>query len=153
MIFEVHSQVIPQIIQANFVQLRASSDGNYAKYRAFRLDKRTVRRTFRVALVREELKLAGRYLMVGQSADECIPFLRCRAKNGDRRSCAISTTLRRAGGKAVDVIEEIQQLPTEVSAAKFANEIFPLVPFNFHNSFTGRSRRRRSEEVRGYLSF
>jgi len=55
-------------------------------------------------------------MAVGQNASECISFLHCRAENGDRRSCTISMTLRHAG-EAVDIIEEIQQLPTEVSAA------------------------------------
>lgn len=38
------------------------------------------------------------------------------------------------------------------SSRNFVDEIFPLVPSNFHNSFTGRPRRRDSEEVRRYLS-
>lgn len=155
------SRIIPQIICANLVQLRASADGNYAKYRASHPDKPA--KTFRVAPVRRELKLSGRCLMVDRSAVEMHPISSLlRNENGDRRSCAISTTLRRAGEKAVDVIEEIQQLPAEVSAAAVVvrevriislNEIFPLVPFNFHNSFTDRSRRRRPEKVRGCLSF
>ena len=56
-------------------------------------------------------------MAVDQSASKCISFLHCQAENGDRGSCTISTTLRHAGEKAVDIIEEIQQLPTEISAA------------------------------------
>lgn len=158
MIFKAHSRVSPQIIRANLVRLRASSNGNYAKYRASRPDKRTARRTFRVPLVREELKLSGRYLMVGRSADECIPFLRCRAENGMIGLRDIYEFAAHRREEAVDVIEEIQQLPAPRSFRRprsshnFANEIFLLVPFNFHNSFTSHSRRRGPEEVRGRFS-
>lgn len=72
--------------------------------------------------------------MVGQSAGKCIPFLRCGAENDDRRSCAISATLLRAGEKAVDVIEEIQQLPVEVSATA-VREVRIISPTKYSRSF------------------
>lgn len=149
MVFEGHSRIIPQIIRANLVQLRASSVIT-RKYRASRPDKRTARRTSRVSLVREELKLSGRYLMVDRSTGVCIPFL--RAENDDR-SCAISTSLRHAGEKAVDIIEGIRQLPAEISirqvriiSPKYSHS-FSLISIIHYQSFKKKETRESSGKL------
>lgn len=113
-IFEAHARIIPQIIRANLIQLRASTANNYAKYRGFsRLDERTARWTFRrVSLVRDPTfgtvsnarpkcpANASRFFVVG---------LRIAIGEVSR-----ATPPRPCGGeKAVAVIEEIQQLPAE----------------------------------------
>lgn len=76
------------------------------------------------------------------------PVSSLSGREWDDRSYAISTSLRRIGEEAVDVIEErsgnfrLRSFRRPRSSHNFANEIFPLVPFNFHNSFTGCSRRK-----------